>query len=670
MAEPRLLELPVRSGDRLDDALARMAGRLAVALDAVGDGAGARFLRGLPGAGAPGPADGGCLDLPAGAAQPIDRLVSGLRLGTAERELLALALLAHHHEGVAAVLRTLHPHGRPWPTVGLAGALAELGALAGTASRAQLRAPLAALLATGSVVVEDDDAPQPERTMRPAAQLFEALTGLPGWPDGAVPHPRPAPSAGVRNWLGQEAVAGARRALDAVLPVSVLLPGARPAALAPRLTALAATAGRETAVLRADRCDGATVSAVLLLALARDVVPVLWTDNEPPPLHLTVPDLPVPLLLAAPGVGLSTWPRPVLVLPSGPHASADRRAGLAAALPELGRPPAHLGPATLEPSDVEIAATDVRLRAELVPGPTGWDHVLERVDARAGDAVPVGAALVHPQAGWDDLVLPADRLTQLQEAAARMRVQSVVLDDWGMLRGRRGLRGLRLLFAGPPGTGKTLAAEVLAGELGRDLLVVDLSQLVSKWIGETEKNLAAVFDAAEDGGAALLFDEADALFGKRTEVADARDRYANLETAYLLARLERFDGVAVLATNLRQNLDAAFARRIEFVVPFDPPDEEARLALWRLHLSGVAPIAPDVDLPALAAVYELPGALIRNAALAAAFLAAAEPAPEARRIGLEHLAHAVRREHLKAGLSYPGPPPGTPADPPTRRGTP
>jgi hypothetical protein len=670
MAEPAVLELPVRSGDRLDDALARMAGRLAVALDAVGDEAGAGFLRGLPGAGAPGPADGGCLGLPSGTGQPIDRVVTGLGLGSAERDLLLLALLGHHHEGVSALLRSLHPHGLPWPTVGLAATLAELGALSGAGSRSGLRAALSGLLATGSVLVEEGDVPHPERTLRPAPLLFEALTGLPGWPADVDPDPRPAPPAGSGGWLAHEAVAGAQRALERALPVTVLIAGGRPGPLAARLAALVGTVGRDTVLLRAGRLDGATASAVLLLALARDVVPVLWTDTEPPPLHLTVPGLPVPLLLAAPGPGVWTWPRPVLVVPSGPHVPADRSAALAAALPELGPPPGPLGPATMEPGDVEVAATDVRLRAALVHGTVGWDDVSERVDARTVDAVPVGAALVHPQAGWADLVLPADRIAQLHEAADRMRAQTLVLDDWGLLRGRRGLRGLRMLFAGPPGTGKTLAAEVIAGELGLDLLTVDLSQLVSKWIGETEKNLAAVFDAAEQGGAALLFDEADALFGKRTEVGDARDRYANLETAYLLGRLESFDGVAVLATNLRQNLDAAFARRIEFVVPFDPPDAAARLAMWRHHLSGRAPLAPDVDLATLAAVYELPGALIRNAALAAAFLAAVEPAAEDRQIGLAHLAHAVRREHLKAGLSYPGPPPGTPADPPTRRGAP
>jgi SpoVK/Ycf46/Vps4 family AAA+-type ATPase len=178
--------------------------------------------------------------------------------------------------------------------------------------------------------------------------------------------------------------------------------------------------------------------------------------------------------------------------------------------------------------------------------------------------------------------------------------------------------------------------------------------VVSKWIGETEKNLAAVFDAAERAQAALFFDEADALFGKRTEVSDAHDRYANLETAYLLARLERFEGLAILATNLRQNIDPAFTRRLEFVVEFDEPGPAEREALWRCHLPALAPLAAEVDLSELAALYPVVGAVIRNAAVAAGFLAAAEGTP----ITGPHLIHAIRREYDKTGRPFPGVPPG------------
>jgi SpoVK/Ycf46/Vps4 family AAA+-type ATPase len=252
-------------------------------------------------------------------------------------------------------------------------------------------------------------------------------------------------------------------------------------------------------------------------------------------------------------------------------------------------------------------------------------------------------------------VLPDARRRQLSEALDRLLHQSRVLDDWGFLAGRPGSRGVRMLFAGPPGTGKTLAAEVLAHTLQVDLLVVDLARITSKWIGETEKNLADVFDAAERTQAVLLFDEADALFGKRTEVSDAHDRYANLETAYLLSRLERFEGLAVLSTNLRDNIDAAFTRRLEFVVEFDEPTERDREALWRTHLPVNAPLDEDVHLGELASLYPIVGGHIRNASVAAGFLASAANAPITR----ADLVRAVQREYEKAGRAFPGAPAGT-----------
>jgi len=276
------------------------------------------------------------------------------------------------------------------------------------------------------------------------------------------------------------------------------------------------------------------------------------------------------------------------------------------------------------------------------------------VRLRCNLTISAGVKLVHPRAGWDQLVLPDDPRQKLREAVDRLMQQARVLDEWGFLRGRPGARGVRLLLVGPPGTGKTLSAEVLAGELGVDLLVVDISRVVSKWIGETEKNLAEVFDAAERSQAVVLFDEADALYGKRTEVSDAHDRYANLETAYLLSRLERFDGLAVLASNLRQNIDPAFMRRLEFVIELREPGVVEREALWRTHLPPGAPLARDVDLGELAALYPIVGALIRNASAAAAFVAAAEDSAITRR----HLVRAVRREYQKAGRAFPGLPPG------------
>lgn len=666
---------------RIDAALEAMVSRLGRALEAVGDEQAARFLRSLaPDPGAPA-ADGGVIGLPQGDLQPIDRLVKALGIGAAERDLLVLSLVGHCHEGVAAILRGLHPEGRPWATLGLAATLAERGCLAGITSRAQLRGALNAsvLLRYGALVIEGGG-PTPERTLRPAPYLWEALTGLGGWPEGAQVDPRPAPPWGLDGWRERPAVRGAVKALAERACVTLLITGHRPAALAGRLAALVRDTGSLPVVLRVDALGESLAAAVLLLAVVRDVVPVLWeAEDRADSRELLVPDLPMPLVMATCAADVTTWPRPLLTMPGGPLGRLDRTAAVHLAVPELSVNGTCVGTASVEPRDVAMAARDLRTRAALT-GPLTADELRREfactVDTRTAGTVPVGAVLVHPQATWDDLVLPADRQLQLREAVERARAQDL-LDNWGLSAGRRGSRGLRLLFTGPPGTGKTLAAEVVAAELGRDLLIIDLARLVSKWIGETEKNLAAMFDTAERGDAALFFDEADALFGKRTEVGDARDRYANLETAYLLSRLELFDGIAVLASNLRQNIDSAFGRRIEFIVPFDPPDAGQRLRLWRLHLPAWAPLDADVPLAELAALYELPGALIRNAAVAAGFLALVggragygSSPPKAAAITTGHLVHAIRREFAKAGQAFPGLPPGYLADPPIGKGEP
>jgi hypothetical protein len=223
-------------------------------------------------------------------------------------------------------------------------------------------------------------------------------------------------------------------------------------------------------------------------------------------------------------------------------------------------------------------------------------------------------------AGWDDLVLPEPQLSALHQIAAQVRNRLRVYDDWGY--GRRSTRGLGVaaLFSGESGTGKTLAAEVLASDLNLDLYRIDLSSVVSKYIGETEKNLRRVFDAAEDCGAILLFDEADALFGKRSEVKDSHDRYANIEVSYLLQRMEAYRGLAILTTNLKSALDPSFQRRLRFIVHFPFPDTDQREAIWRLSIPDAAPRS-DLDFRKLAQLH-VPGGSIRNIALNAAFLAA------------------------------------------------
>ena len=227
--------------------------------------------------------------------------------------------------------------------------------------------------------------------------------------------------------------------------------------------------------------------------------------------------------------------------------------------------------------------------------------------------------------------------------ARRCRHRETVFGTWGFAA--EPSAGVVALFAGPSGTGKTLAAEVVAADLGVDLYKVDLANLVSKYIGETEKNLGRVFDVAEASNLALFFDEADALMGKRSAVSDAHDRYANIEVAYLLQRLERYEGLAVLASNLANNIDPAFVRRFHVVVEFPVPGPAERLRIWQRCLPALVPLDRDVDLERLANEVEISGGTIRNAALGAAFLAADGGHP----IAMETLVRAVQREMQKIG---------------------
>jgi AAA+ superfamily predicted ATPase len=252
------------------------------------------------------------------------------------------------------------------------------------------------------------------------------------------------------------------------------------------------------------------------------------------------------------------------------------------------------------------------------------------------------ARRIRPRRTWDDIVLSATRIEQLRTIVHRYRFAERVYRDWGFTPVPSA--GVVALFSGPSGTGKTMATEIVAGELGLDVFKLDLSSVVSKYIGETEKNLELIFDAAGAGNLVLFFDEADALFGKRSEVKDARDRYANIEVSYLLQRLESYDGLVVLATNFEKNVDEAFLRRIHVRVEFVLPGAAERAAIWELNLPDKAP-TDDVDLGWLAAQFDLSGAAIRNAVVAAAFNAAAAGTP----ITMEALVRGVAREYTKVG---------------------
>jgi hypothetical protein len=255
------------------------------------------------------------------------------------------------------------------------------------------------------------------------------------------------------------------------------------------------------------------------------------------------------------------------------------------------------------------------------------------------------ARRIEPGVDWDDLVLPSATLNQLRELTDRARQRDRVLLDWRMRPGGGRGHGITALFAGDSGTGKTMAAEVIAGELGLDLYTVNLAAVVDKYIGETEKNLERIFTEAGGVNAVLLFDEADAIFGKRSEVRDAHDRYANIESAYLLQRMETFEGLALLATNLRANLDEAFSRRLDTVIDFPAPEADSRLALWQRCLRPPVPCAANLDLAFVAKTFELSGGNIRSAAVTAAYLAAASGGE----VGMAEVVAAVRQEYRKLG---------------------
>lgn len=349
-------------------------------------------------------------------------------------------------------------------------------------------------------------------------------------------------------------------------------------------------------------------------------------------------------------------PVPVRVLPAGPAGAARQwTRALAAAGTAVG-----LSPENVRASQ-ELAATvtSCRLDSEQLRRAATVASRLAAAQERAVDPQDLRRAVraqnaaglerlarrIEPAVGWDDLVLPAATRRQLSELALRARHREQVLGQWRMRPGGGRGRGVIALFAGESGTGKTMSAEVVASDLGVDLYVVDLSIVVDKYIGETEKNLERIFVEAADVNGILLFDEADAIFGKRSQVKDAQDRHANVESAYLLQRMESFDGIAVLTTNLRANLDEAFTRRIDVIAEFPMPDAQQRLALWDRCLGTAIPRDADLDLEFCARRFELAGGSIRACAVTAAYRAAESGGP----LGMEQIVSAVLQEYRKLG---------------------
>ncbi len=344
------------------------------------------------------------------------------------------------------------------------------------------------------------------------------------------------------------------------------------------------------------------------------------------------------------------WSREVPLIVEAPVLSIEERnriwrSALDGSAPTAFDPAAATAQFLLGPDQVVRAARAASQRAAAEGRP------VEALDLQAGARAQNAAGLerlarrIEPQVRWDDLVLPGQVIAQLNELAARARYRDQVLDVWGMgARSSKG-RGISALFAGDSGTGKTMSAEVVAADLGLDLYIIDLSTVIDKYIGETEKNLDRIFAEADRVNGVLLFDEADALFGKRSDVKDSHDRYANVEVAYLLQRMELFNGLAVLTTNLRSNVDEAFTRRLDAVIDFPMPEEEDRRCLWVKNLRPELPQAEGIDLDFLARAFRLSGGNIRNIAVAAAYLAASE----GRSVEMTDLIRATEREYRKLG---------------------
>jgi AAA+ superfamily predicted ATPase len=339
---------------------------------------------------------------------------------------------------------------------------------------------------------------------------------------------------------------------------------------------------------------------------------------------------------------------PIVALELGPVTSAQRAILWTRALPSMSEQTAAIAAARLPLAPAVIDTVGAAITAR---GTEPVDlHLIRATIDEACDARLAGLAeRVTVTQTWDDLVLPDEQHDALVELVARVRERSRVYEAWGFgAKVGKGL-GVAALFSGPPGTGKTMAAGLVANALGLPLYRVDLAQLVSKYIGETEKSLAALFDAAESTACVLLFDEADSLFGKRTEVKSSNDRYANLEVNYLLQRLDSFTGICLLTTNHERAIDEAFTRRLALHVRFPMPEEDQRARLWAALLPADAPVSTNLDLDALGRRVELSGGHIRNAVVRAAFLAASSESP----ITMGYLWHAARLEYEAIGKLAP-----------------
>lgn len=600
----------------------------------------------------------------AGADVRLRSLARRCRLDPQDEEILLVAVAPDIDQRFERLYGYLHDDvTRRRASVGLA---LELAGMHPADVRARERlGPRGALVDAGLVEVDGDDRPFLTRALRVPDRVTAHLLGG-DTPDLVVADLIVTP---VDVEVGDDGVLGRLGALatehddDATGDRPPLVYVIEPAGASGRSYAAAALARADGATLVADldrlgRPDpaglGATVRALGREARLRGATlvagPVDELAEQGPEAVRVLAELPVPVVLTGRRHWEPGWSRRVPMVVTAPVPPAAERARVwrerldGRVVPGLD-PAAATAQFRLTPEQVADAAAAAVNQARLTGGPVDADGLRRGARSRNGAGLERRARRIEPAVDWDDLVLPAACLDGLHDLALRVRHRDQVLTDWSMRPGGGRGRGVTALFAGDSGTGKTMSAEVIAGHLGLDLYVIDLATVVDKYVGETEKNLERVFGEADGVNGVLLFDEADAIFGKRSEVRDAHDRYANIEVAYLLQRMETFDGLAILTTNLRANLDDAFTRRLDAIIDFPVPDEDQRRVLWERCLGDALPREPDIDLDFCARQFELAGGHIRSIAVTAAYLAAGRGTP----LRMSDLVQAIQREYRKLG---------------------
>jgi hypothetical protein len=549
----------------------------------------------------------------AGVASRFARLAEVLGLDRLELDAVLVALAPEVDARYERLYGYLQDDVTKWrPTVDLLLNLLTVGVEARIEARSRLTR---GTLVAEQVIELVGDGPVGSCQVRLDEELVEWLLGGDA---GVACAPEEAPADALA------AAIGAVRSLPA--PVRIRLAG-------PRGCGQRAVARSVAAELGLRMLESSPEGAARADRLARLAGSILFVDGDEAP----AAELRAPLVLATcflPGAFELELTRPRL---------RDRRDAWMRALPgsDVERVASRFD---LTFDQIEAASADAWRRAAAAGRDVAEADLFAAARARSGGELEGLTTRIAPVRTWDDLVVAEAQLAQLRELCDTVAERSRVLDNWGFAGKLSSGRGVAALFSGAPGTGKTLAAEVVANELGLDLFRIELAGVVSKYIGETEKNLDRIFAAAEGATAVLLFDEADALFGKRSEVRDSHDRFANIEISYLLQKMEAYEGLAILATNLRDNLDDAFLRRLAFLVTFPFPEEEERRRIWEFVWPAETPL-DGLDLDELAALHRLSGGQIKTAALAAAYRAAADGGV----VTPEHVEHALRREYEKLG---------------------